>query len=233
MNYPGSMVGALLLLVWSAAAAHEVAFIGLADAGAPAIETQFARILEEQIAAVPGVHLVDNAEVKRLQSRIELFTYPTVTTSLAAALRRCVPDTCLVIWGMVKSCSIRAVKKGLIHAELDGDLCLELAMYIPSTGAYSYVGTIHAAAVKPKGNSFWLGPIDEEIQVSASDRSELLDSLQCRAAVSAASTVKTIVQQKKSEIAATAPDSTKLAAALSDSLRQNRAADSTVRPGQK
>jgi len=45
--------------------------------------------------------------------------------------------------------------------------------------------------------------------------------------------VKTIVQQKKSEIAATAPDSTKLAAALSDSLRQNRAADSTVRPGQK
>ena len=80
----------ILLLAMGRAECSEVAFIGLADEGAPAIEHQFNRILKEQIAMIPGVHLVDNAEVRRLQSQIGLLSYPAISTSLAASLRRCV-----------------------------------------------------------------------------------------------------------------------------------------------
>ncbi len=232
MNGPATVVLTILLLAMGRAECSEVAFIGLADEGAPAIEHQFNRILKEQIAMIPGVHLVDNAEVRRLQSQIGLLSYPAISTSLAASLRRCVPDTALVIWGRVKSCSIRAVRKRLIHAELEGNLCLELAMYTPLSGIYSFVGDIQARATRQEGYCAWFGPIDEAIQVAAPVRSELLDSLQYKASVSAASTVKTIILNKKSTIAETGADSAKPVLNQSGSRQQDSTADSTPRRGQ-
>jgi hypothetical protein len=227
-----SMAAGLMLVAGSAAFGGEIVFIGLAGEGSPAIEKQFSRVIQERIRMVPGVHLADNAEVLRLQSQIALLNDPAISSNLAASLKRVAPDTGLVAWGVIKSCSIHAVRRRLVHAELHGELSLELAVYSPAMGDYAFRGDITATTVKDKGYCFWFGPIDEAVPVSASDRSEMLDSLQSRAAVSLAATVKLVEAKLPAGAAQPAADSAKKTAKPGDSPPPGGAVDASGQRGQ-
>lgn len=154
-------------------------FLGIAGGNAPAIEKNLDRLFEEQLASMPDIRFLNDDEVQRLRSRMESRHYPTITTSLAAAIKKCgVPDSALIIWAMVKSCSVEPSRRLFFKAVIKASLTLEMAVYSLNTHAYAYIGEAEATAEKDKGFIFWLGPVKQAVHVSALDRSALLDRLQ-------------------------------------------------------
>jgi hypothetical protein len=173
-----AVTGIVMLFAAHGFCAREVVYLGCAGEGAPGIEKTFNRLFEEYCATFPEIHLIDNDEVKRVQSRIGHFSYPAMTAPLAAILKRCAPDTALVIRGMVKSCSIRPVRRYFFDATIRGDLTIELTIYNLSRKSYAYIGDARATVTVDKGFLFWFGPIENAVQVSAVERSAILDKLQ-------------------------------------------------------
>ena len=217
-----------LLLAAQGFCGTEAVVIGIAGEGAPAIEQCFTRHVEECLAALPGVRLVDNDEVRRLRSRLDPATYPTITAPLAAAIGRCVHDSALVIWGMVRKCTMTPVRKHVVQAAIRADLTMALTIYDYTAQATVYSGEVKAAATIDKGWNFWFGPIDEAVQASATERGILLDSLQMKAAGASSAIVQGIVKHKAAGAAASRgaseanagtppPDSANAAAASRDS----------------
>jgi hypothetical protein len=158
-----------------------VVFIGLAGQGAPGIEKNITRLFGEHLATLPGVVAIDNDELKRTQARIGNFSYPTMTAPLAALLKRFAPDSALVVWGMVKSCTVRPVRRYFFTAAIRGDITLELTIYNLSRKAYAYCGEATATATVDKGFLFWFGPVENAVIASAAERADLMERLQEKA----------------------------------------------------
>jgi hypothetical protein len=158
--------------------ATPVVFIGLSNQGAPAIEKSLTRLIEEHLATMAEVTLISNDETRRLQSRIDQFTYPVMTSNLAAALTRCAPDSSLVVWGMVRNCSIRPVRSFFFGAKIRATLTMEFIVFNLASQAYAYIGDASARLDRNKGFVFWFGPIEDAVTISASEKTELIEDLQ-------------------------------------------------------
>jgi hypothetical protein len=176
--------------------AREVVFIGLSGEGAPAIEKSFTRLLQEQFAVIPDVHATDDVELERLRAKIESYSYPHLTAPLLSALARFTPDSALVIWGMVKECSLKPVRHYFVKAALSGTLTIELSIYNLANRSYVYIGDATATAEIPKGFVFWES-VDESVKVSALDRNRLMSDLELKTAADAGRIMRALVTHEK------------------------------------
>jgi hypothetical protein len=183
----------LIMLAAIAWCGTPVIFIGLSSQHAPAIEKNLTRLMEEEFATSSEVSLVLNDEAKYLQSRIDQFTYPAMTTRLAVALKRFAPDSALIVWGMVRECSIKPVRRYFFTAQVKAVLTIELTVYRLGAEAYAYIGDAKAVLVRNKGFIFWFGPVEDAIQISAPERDELLESLQIEGAKSASGVLQNLL----------------------------------------
>ena len=184
----------MIMLAATAWCGTPVIFIGLSSERAPAIEKNLTRLMEEQFATESGISLVLNDETKYLQSRIDQFSYPAMTARLAAKLKRCAPDSALIVWGMVRECSIKPVRRYFFNAQAKATLTIELTVYHLGAEAYAYIGDAKAVLMRNKGFVFWFGPIENAIQISAPERAELIESLQIEGAKSAGSILQNLLR---------------------------------------
>ena len=176
----------------------EVVFIGLSGEGAPAIEKTFTRLLQEQLVVMTDVHVVDDVELQRLRARIENFTYPHFTAPLLGTLSRFVPDSSLVIWGMVKEHTVKPVRRFLIKAALSGTLTIELAIYNLADRSCVYAGDATASTEVAKGFVFF-GPVEEDVQISALDREEVFNALELKAASASGRVIQALISHENSQ----------------------------------
>jgi hypothetical protein len=190
---------AIILLAATAWCGTPVVFIGLSGQSAPAIEKNLTRLMEEQFATTSGVSLVLNDETKYLQSRIDQFSYPAMTARLAAALNRFTPDSALIVWGMVRECSIKPVRRYFFNARVKASLTIELAVYRLGAEAYAYIGDAKSVLVRDKGFILWFGPVENAVQISAPERAELIESLQIEGAKSTGRVLQNLLQYHQSK----------------------------------
>jgi hypothetical protein len=188
---------AMLVLFAAAEAATDVMFIGFSGRETPAIEKSFTRLFQEQLATLPGVNSISNDEVLRLQSRIGHFSYPVMTSSLAATIRRCAPDTTLIVWIRAKECRIRPVRRYYFGSAIKGSLTVDFSLYHLEKQAYAYIGEVTAESYINKGPVIWFGPIEKAIDVSAQERYQLLDTLQTKATSSVGRILQTILYHER------------------------------------
>jgi hypothetical protein len=188
----------LFCILLSGVYGREVVFIGLSGDGAPAIEKSFTRLLQEQFAVMPDVHAVDDIELQRLRARIENYSYPHLTSPLLAALNRFAPDSSLVIWGMIKECTVKPVRHLFIKAALSGSLTIELALYNLADRAYVYIGDAKAATEVAKGFVFW-EPVEESVQISSIERDQIFNDLELKAASASGRIIQSLVAHEKKQ----------------------------------
>ena len=113
---------AMLVCAAAAGAGTDIVFIGFSGQETPAIEKSFTRLFQEQLATLPDVNSISGDELLRLQSRINHFTYPVMTSSLVTMINRCAPDTALVIWIKAKECRIRPVRRYFFGSAIKGSI---------------------------------------------------------------------------------------------------------------
>jgi hypothetical protein len=166
------------ILATGAFCATPLLFIGFSNQGAPAIEKNLSRLMEEHLLTMTDVSLIVSDETKRLQSRIDQFTYPAMTSSLAASLKRCARDSSLVVWAMVRECTVKPVRNYFFNAKIRGDITIEICVFNLASKAYSYIGDAKATLSRDKGFIFWFGPVEDAVQISAPERAELIENLQ-------------------------------------------------------
>jgi uncharacterized membrane protein affecting hemolysin expression len=189
----------MVLLTATAWCGVPVIFVGLSSERAPAIEKNLTRLMEEQFATTSGMSLVLNEETRYLQSRIDQFTYPAMTARLAAALKRFAPDSILIVWGMVRECSVKPVRRLFFKAQVKASLTIELTVYRLGTEAYAYIGDAKALLTHDKGFVLWFGPIENAVQISAPERAELIESIQIEAAKSAGVVLANLLQYHRTK----------------------------------
>lgn len=192
----------MILLCVSVAAAWcdtPVIFIGLSGQGAPGIEKNLTRLMEEQFALGNGMTLVQNDESRRLSSRIDDFAYPTVTAPLATALRRFAPDSALFVWGRVRECSVKPLRRYFFTAHLQATLVVELTVFNLGTRSYAYIGDAKAVIKREKGFIFWFGRIEDGLSVSAAEKAELIELLQVEGAKSSGTVLQTLLAHTRSK----------------------------------
>jgi|WetSurMetagenome_2_1015567.scaffolds.fasta_scaffold86677_4 hypothetical protein len=199
MTIPRMFPAAIIMLAATVWCGTPVIFIGISSQQAPAIEKNLTRLMEEQFATSSEGSLLLNDEAKYLQSRIDQFTYPAMTARLVAALNRFAPDSALIVWGMVRECSIKPVRRYFFKARVKASMTIELTVYRLGAEAYAYIGDVKAVLVRDKGFIFWFGPIENAIQISAPERAELLESLQIEGAKSASGVLQNLLQYHRTK----------------------------------
>ncbi|MCU0609248.1 MAG: hypothetical protein MUF22_05730, partial [Chitinispirillaceae bacterium] len=147
----------------------------------PSIEKSFNRHFQENLAGIPDVNIIDDAEVSRLRSIMDRFSYPTMTAPLYRALQRFAADTAFVIWGRIKQCEVKPVRRYVIFGAVEGTLTVEFSIYNMASKTKAYAGTTQGGAFVKKGFVFFKS-VDQAVQVSSLDRAQLLEKLQLSAA---------------------------------------------------
>ncbi|MBN2188124.1 MAG: hypothetical protein JW699_01620 [Chitinispirillaceae bacterium] len=178
MSFLRNAVFASIVAATAVPGVTPVVFIGLSNQGAPAIEKNLSRLIEEHLGTMADVSLIANDETRRLQSQIDQFSYPVMTSNLAAALKRCAPDSSLIVWGMVRDCTVRPVRSLFFNAKIRATLTIELTVFNLATKAYAYVGDASARLDRDKGFIFWFGPVENAVTLSAPEKTELVEKLQ-------------------------------------------------------
>jgi hypothetical protein len=184
---------AVLLFTSCVFGGKEVAFIGLTGAQAPAIEKTFNRHFLEHLAMMPDVRSLNTIEIANLRERTSgNFDIASMTPSLLASLKRFVSDSTLVIWGRVKECSIKPEKFWVIGAGIRGTLTIELTIYSIARGVFIYIGDVKTTALKKKGIVLW-GNVEKALQVSAQERTQLIDDIELKGVAASARILKTLM----------------------------------------
>jgi hypothetical protein len=176
-----------------------VIFIGLSGKSAPGIEKNLSMLIEERLSTIGDVFLIMNEESKNLQSHINQYSYPAITAPLIKALKRFAPDSALIVWGRVRECSIKPARHYFFNAQINALLNIELTMFNMGTHSYAYIGDAKANLKRDKGFILWFGSIEDAVQISASERSELLESLQVEGAKSTANVLQTLLLYYRSK----------------------------------
>ncbi|MBN2035570.1 MAG: hypothetical protein JW768_02390 [Chitinispirillaceae bacterium] len=195
----------LLLFAMSTWCAKPVVFLGLANEGAPAIEKSFTRLIEEHFATLSEVSFINNEESKRLQARMDQYTYPVMTSSLAASLKRFSHDSAFIVWAMVRECTVQPVRHFFFKAKLHGTLIIELTIFHFGKRTFAYTGEAHASLTQDKGLIFWFGPVEDAVQVTAQERAQLIEKLQVKAAISAGDVLNALLLHERSKKQMDAP----------------------------
>jgi hypothetical protein len=189
----------------SAWCARPVVFLGLANQGAPALEKNLTRVIEEHFATLSEVSFINNEESKRLQSRMDQHTYPVMTSSLAASLKRFAPDSAFIVWAMVRECTVKPVRSFFFKAQVRGKLILELTIFHFGVKSYAYVGEAKAGLKQDKGFLFWFGSVEDAVRISAQERTQLIDNLQVKAAIAAGGVLNALLLHERSQKRMDAP----------------------------
>lgn len=186
-------VFALLLFTSCVFAGKEVAFIGLTGAQAPAIEKTFNRHFLEHLAMMPDVRSLNTIEIANLRERTSgNFDIASMTPSLLASLKRFVSDSTLVVWGRVKECTIRPERFWVVGAGIRGTLNIELTIYSIARGVFVYIGDVKVTTLKKKGIVLW-GSVNNALQVSADERTQLIDDIELKGVAASARILNTLM----------------------------------------
>jgi hypothetical protein len=194
--FPALLLAFLPIAAWCGT---PVIFIGLSGKSAPGIEKNLSMLIEERLSTIGDVFLIMNDESKNLQSHINQYSYPAITAPLIKALKRFAPDSALIVWGRVRECSIKPARHYFFNAQIHALLNIELTMFNMGTHSYAFIGDAKANLKRDKGFIFWFGSIEDAVQISASERSELLESLQVEGAKSTAGVLQTLLLYSRSK----------------------------------
>lgn len=171
---------AVLLSACSGFCDKEVAFIGLTGDQAPAIEKTFNRHFLEYLEMMPNIHSLNTIEIANLRERTSgNFNIASMTPALYSSLKRFVSDSTLVIWGRVKECTIRPERFWVIGAGIRGTLTIELTIYDLADRHFVYIGDVKATTLEKKWFVLWW-PVEEALQVSAQERTQIIDDIELK-----------------------------------------------------
>jgi len=183
----------LLVLVSGGFCARDVAFIGLTGQGAPAIEKEYTRLLQEQIDLLPDVHSLNSIEIDKLRECTGgRFGSTAFTPALARSLRRFVTDSALVVWGRVRECTVRPERFWVVGAGIRGTLQMDLTIYDFSNRKFIYIGDASATLLVKKWFVF-LRPVDKAIEISTQERTQIIDKLENKSVSAAAGVIGSIL----------------------------------------
>lgn len=177
MNIAGKSLLILAALYGFSFAGYDVVFMGLHGEGAPAVEKTYERLLQEQLAVLPGINAVDYIQSQKYAHLINFKDYPVVSNSMVEALEPIAGESILFVWGTVKEYKITTHRKLFFWVKLKGELTIGLNMYSLARRSYIYSGDVRAETIKSKGMTGF-GSIEKNVHISALDRAEILEKLE-------------------------------------------------------
>lgn len=177
MNIAGKSLLILAALYGFSFAGYDVVFMGLHGEGAPAVEKTYERLLQEQLAVLPGINAVDYIQSQKYAHLINFKDYPVVSNSMVEALEPIAGESILFVWGTVKEYKITTHRKLFFWVKLKGELTIGLNMYSLARRSYIYSGDVKAETIKSKGMTGF-GSIEKNVHISALDRAEILEKLE-------------------------------------------------------
>jgi len=174
----------------------EVAIIGLADGGAPAIEESFDKRLREKVAVMPDLYAVDYLQSQTYRRKIRFDEFSTVSRKLVEALKQYCTDTTVFVWGSVKNYGIQGERRDLIKGFVTGNLTVSLTIYSLRYKDYAFTGDIAATTEIRKGFVFF-GSAREEILISALDKKEITEQLLDKASLQSAAMIEAVIRSER------------------------------------
>jgi hypothetical protein len=188
---------ALLFFAASGFCDKEVAFLGLTGEAAPAIEKTFNRHFLEQLAVMPDVRSLNTIEIANLRERTSgNFNIASLTPAFFTSLKRFVSDSTHLIWGRVKECTIKPERFWVVGAGIRSTLTIELSVYDLALGSFEYIGDVKATTLEKRWFVLWWS-VDRAIQISAQERTQLLDDLELKSVSASGRILATLMLNEK------------------------------------
>jgi len=191
-------VAALVLLSASCGfCTRDAVFIGLTGEGAPSIEKSFTRHFQDNLAMMPDVRSMNSIEVDNLRERTSgRFSSATMTPALYSSLKRFVTDSTYVIWGRVKECVVKPERFWYVGAGIRGTLTLEISVYDFANRQFIYIGNASSTILQKKWFILWW-PVDNAIEISARERTQLIDELELKSVTASSRILSTIMLHER------------------------------------
>lgn len=184
----------------------EILFLGMAEAGSPALSQSFDQLLRTRLSAEPGIKTSDYQQSLRYREQVSFSRYPTISSGLLVKLQRVLPDSLVLLWGKIVSTEITPSRKGLFGSVFNADLKLNLTIYNPDQKTFIFNGIIATEKTTP-GPMIFFSSINNTAMIDAALRSAILQELLEKAADKSASMITSLLQNnRKLKVEDAAPD---------------------------
>jgi hypothetical protein len=173
----------------------EVVVIGVGSGGAPSFEDAFDQRLREDLSVTPELYTADYLQTQNFRRKIHFDDYPAVSRKLVESLKQYCSDSTIFVWGKIKDYSIEGVRRYLIRSSIYGEITFTLNMYSLRYKDYAFSGDVRCSFEKPKGLIFF-GPVDEELHISGSERTEITEKLVDLGAQKSLAMIKAVIHSE-------------------------------------
>lgn len=171
----------------------EVVVIGVVSGGAPSFEDAFDKRLREDLSIAPELNVTDYLQTQNYRRKVHFDDYPTVSRKLVESLKQYCSDSTIFVWGKIKNYSIKSVRRYLIRSAIRGEINITFNIYSLRYKDYAFSGDVECDFEKPEGLIFF-GPVDEELHISGSERTEIVDKIVDLASRKSASMIMTVIR---------------------------------------
>lgn len=168
------LLGAALISIVNAGS---VVVLGFNSEAAPSAGKSFDRVLREQLSVTPHVKLADLAQTQQMNHYIKFEDDYTVSAEDIQTLKKYVSDSTYFVWGTLGEFRTSVKRKYFFKAQIQGELSFDLILYALSGQKSSYTGTIKGTVTEDHGYVVFT-PIRKAVQISALERTELLEKVE-------------------------------------------------------
>jgi|GEM_PF-1170783 hypothetical protein len=174
----------------------EVVLIGVTRGDSPAFEESFDKRLRENLSTMQDLSIADYPQSQLYRRKVHFDEFPVVSRKLIESLKLYCTDTTVFVWGAVKNCVLKGIRRYLLEGRVRGELAISLNVYSLRYKEYAFLGDIQTEAEKPKGFIVF-GSAEEEIMISALDRKEITDRLLEQAALKCAGMIGSVIRSER------------------------------------
>jgi hypothetical protein len=174
----------------------EVVVIGISQGGSPAFEETMDKKLREKLSNYQELFIADYPQTRFYRRKINFDESPVVSTKLLESLKQYCTDTTVFVWGEVKKCSMKGVRKNFIFGYIKGELTISLNIFSMRNKNFTFSGDVTAEFEKKKEMVFF-GAAEDEIIPSTIDKTEIMGNLLDKCAQNSANLISTVIKSER------------------------------------
>ncbi|MFP4241980.1 MAG: hypothetical protein ACLFTW_08415 [Chitinispirillaceae bacterium] len=182
-----------IFLIPAELSARNVVFLGLSGPDGASVGKSLEPRIQKRLSAMKEFKTGDFIQSRRYREKINFDGHPVVSRTLVEKLEAIAPDSTLFVWGTVKDYRIRPERYLFLGAQIKGNITIDFTIYNLADKSYSYSGEVKAEAVKKKGFVLFRS-VNNEVHISALDRTWILEKLQKKISEESASLISIIAK---------------------------------------